>query len=174
MSEPKVVLETERLLLREMSVDRDLAPLAAHFGDPETMRYYPSTYDRDQSREWIERNLRRYAEDGFGLWSMILKDTGVWAGMTGLTWQDVVGGRYVEVGWHTIKGHWGEGLAPEAGLACRDRAFDELGIDFLVCITGYENIPSQRAAHKIGFRPWKATIRAMIPHVVWAMEPKDR
>src|ERR687897_48899 len=107
MSEPKVVLETERLLLREMSVDRDLAPLAAHFGDPETMRYYPSTYDRDQSREWIERNLRSYAE----------------------------------VGWHTIKGHWGEGLAPEAGLACRDRAFDELGIDFLVCITGYENIP---------------------------------
>ena len=49
-----------------------------------------------------------------------------------------------------------------------------LGLDFLVCITGYENIPSQRAAHKVGFKPWRPTVRAMIPHVVWAMEPNDR
>ena len=174
MSEGKVVLETERVLLREMSLERDLEPLAAHFGDPETMRFYPSTYPREVAQEWIEKNLQRYEEDDFGLWSMVLKDSGGWAGMVGLTWQEIDGARYVELGWHTARRHWGKGLAPEAGVACRDHAFDALGIDFLVCITGYENIPSQRAAHKVGFRPWRATVRAMIPHVVWAMEAADR
>jgi ribosomal-protein-alanine N-acetyltransferase len=174
MSDPRIVLETERLFLREMTLDRDLEPLTAHFGDAETMRYYPRTYTRDESRDWIERNLRRYEEDGFGLWTMVLKDDGTWAGMTGLTWQDVDGARHVELGWHTARRHWGEGLAPEAGAECRDHAFDALGIDLLVCITGYDNIPSQRAAHRVGFKPWRATVRAMIPHVVWAMRPADR
>ena len=174
MSEPRVVLETARVMLREMSMDRDLEPLAAHFGDPETMRFYPSTYTREVAQDWIEKNLDRYEEHGFGLWSMVLKEAGSWAGMVGLTWQEIDGGHYVELGWHTVKRHWGEGLAPEAGAACRDHAFDSLGMDFLVCITGYENIPSQRAAHKVGFQPWRATVRAMIPHVVWAMTPGDR
>ena len=174
MTDEKVVLETDRVLLREMSVQRDLEPLTAHFGDPETMRFYPSTYSRDVAREWIEKNLRRYEEDGFGLWTMVLKETGSWVGMVGLTRQEIDGANYVELGWHTVKPHWGEGLACEAGVACRDHAFDDLNIDFLVCITGYENIPSQRAAQKVGFKPWRATVRAMIPHVVWAMTPADR
>ena len=64
------ILETARLILRQF-VPGDAAALAQVLSDPETMRYYPAPFNRAQVDEWIERNLRRYREDGDGLgrWS---------------------------------------------------------------------------------------------------------
>jgi ribosomal-protein-alanine N-acetyltransferase len=67
-----LILETERLLLREF-VPEDVDALAAVLSDPETMRYYPAVLDRAGVVAWIERNRRRYADDGHGLWAMVLK-----------------------------------------------------------------------------------------------------
>jgi len=66
------ILETERLVLREFVVE-DAEALTRVISDPETMRYYPSPIDRLGVEQWIERNLRRYAEAGVGLWAMVLR-----------------------------------------------------------------------------------------------------
>src|SRR4249919_3056481 len=85
-----VVLTTERLVLREMT-GADLDLIAALFGDEEVMRYYPKPMTRDEARSWVEWNQRLYRSHGFGLWAMVLRDTGEFAGDCGLTPQQVDG-----------------------------------------------------------------------------------
>jgi hypothetical protein len=66
-----IILETERLSLREITED-DLDDLLEIWGDPETMRFFPRTLDSQAMREWIERNQRRYEQYGHGLWAATL------------------------------------------------------------------------------------------------------
>ena len=68
-----MILETKRLLLREMIPD-DFQALLRVLGDPETMWHYPYTFDGQHVRDWIERNMNRYQKDGLGLWAVYLKD----------------------------------------------------------------------------------------------------
>ena len=49
----KIILETERLFLREMDMD-DLDALYKVLGDREIMQHYPYTFDEKRVREWIE------------------------------------------------------------------------------------------------------------------------
>ena len=127
----RVVLETERLLLREMAPD-DLGELSEILGDSETMRFYPHPFNCDEAAGWIEWCRRSYRDHGYGLWALILKDTGEFVGDCGLTLQDVDGEKLVEVGYHVKKIHWRKGLATEAALACRDYAFAVVGVDRLI------------------------------------------
>ncbi len=143
------VLETERLRLRPYRPD-DLDKLEAILGDPETMRYYPEPYGRERVLEWIEDNIRRYAEDGTGLWAMELTSTGEFAGNCGPAVRAVEGVPEVELRWHVKRALWGRGLAPEAAAACRDWAFEHLGTDRVISLIRTENVPSRRVAEKIG------------------------
>jgi RimJ/RimL family protein N-acetyltransferase len=83
-----MIVETSRLLLREFRRD-DADALALVISDPEIMRFYPAPFDRAGVEQWIERNLRRYAEHGHGLWGMVLKSSGDLIGDCGLTLQNV-------------------------------------------------------------------------------------
>ena len=67
----KIILETERLFLREMSMD-DFDALYKVLADKEIMCHYPYTFDDERVKSWIERNMKRYADNGFGLWAVIL------------------------------------------------------------------------------------------------------
>lgn len=69
------IIETKRLFLREMNTD-DYEALYAVLGDPDIMQHYPYSFDEKRVREWIERNMNRYKENGFGLWAVCLKGTG--------------------------------------------------------------------------------------------------
>ena len=60
-----VVLETERLRLRPYRPE-DLDDLAAMFGDPEHMRWYPAPFTREETQAWMDRQGARYREDGSG------------------------------------------------------------------------------------------------------------
>lgn len=69
-----MILEMRRLVIREMKTD-DHNALYAILGDPDVMKYYPCTFDKERVRGWIERNRSRYREEGFGLWAVCLKET---------------------------------------------------------------------------------------------------
>jgi RimJ/RimL family protein N-acetyltransferase len=164
------VLETERLTLREYRLD-DIDAAAEMFGDPVHMRYYPHPFSRQESLEWIERNLTRYEDDGFGLWVVEPRDTGEFIGNVGLTIQVVDDVEEVEVGWHITPSLWGHGYAPEAAAACRDYAFAELGMQRLIAITGVDNLPSQRVAEKIGMHVEKQSLfKGLYPSIIYAIE----
>ncbi len=77
-----LILETEPGFFCQF-VPEDVDALAAVLSDPETMRYYPAVLDRAGVAAWIDRNRRRYADAGHGLWAMILKSNGEVTGWFG-------------------------------------------------------------------------------------------
>ncbi len=89
--EQRIILETDRLFLREMTMD-DFDALYKVLADRDIMQHYPYSFDEKRVRDWIERNMNRYQENGFGLWAVCLKDTCEMIGDCGLTLQNIEGG----------------------------------------------------------------------------------
>ena len=114
------ILETERLRLREL-VPEDYGALCLMLRDAETMYAYEHAFSEAEAREWLQRQFDRYAEYGFGLWAVILKETGELIGQCGLTMQDGGNfGRVLEVGYIFNRSFWHRGYAAEAARACRN------------------------------------------------------
>jgi len=67
------VLQTERMMLRQMERgDVDVA-LMGIFSDPVAMRYYPNTKSHQEAEEWVRRVQESYRDHGFGLWVAVSK-----------------------------------------------------------------------------------------------------
>ena len=145
----KKILETERLFLREMTMS-DLDALFAVLGDKEIMQHYPYSFDEERVRSWIERNMNRYKEDGFGLWAVCLKDTGEMIGDCGLTLQNIDGQMLPEIGYHIRKDQQRKGYAKEAAMAVRDWAFGNTEYPALYSYCKYTNVGSFKTAESIG------------------------
>ncbi len=163
------VLETQRLLLREFQHE-DLDALATILSDRETMRYYPVPFDRAAVADWIQRNRTRYANDGHGLWAMILKSTRELIGDCGLVRQNVDAVDEIEIGYHVRRDLWSRGYATEAARACRDFGFANLGVDRLISLIRPENLASRCVAEKNGMTIWKEVIKADLLHYVYAIK----
>jgi ribosomal-protein-alanine N-acetyltransferase len=144
-----IEITTKRLRLRPFTVG-DLEPLVAILGDAETMRWYPEPYSRDGVVEWIARNMKGYERDGFGLVAVEDRNTSEFLGDCGPTIQDVEGEPHVELGWHVRRDRWGQGIATEAGAACRDWCWTTLDVDDLISLIRPENYQSRRVAEKLG------------------------
>src|ERR1035438_7655107 len=112
-----LILETERLTLRPLTRE-DADAIFAVLGDAIAMQHYPRRFTRKDAEEWIERNLRRYAEHGHGLYAVVLKASGEVIGDCGLVTQQIEGRPELEVGYHLRRDQWGHGYATEAARAC--------------------------------------------------------
>lgn len=145
----KKILETERLFLREMTMG-DYEALNAVLGDPEIMKHYPYSFDEARVRSWIERNINRYKDNGFGLWAVCLKETGEMIGDCGLTLQNIDGTMLPEIGYHIRKDQQRKGFAKEAAAAVRDWAFTNTEYPALYSYCKYTNEGSFKTAESIG------------------------
>jgi len=163
------VLETQRLVLREFQFE-DLDALAAILCDRETMRYYPVSFDLAAVADWIQRNRTRYANDGYGLWAMILKSTRELIGDCGLVRQSVDAVDEIEIGYHVRRDLWNQGYASEAARACRDYGFAKLRVDRLISLIRPENLASRRVAEKNGMTIWKEVTKVDLLHYVYAIK----
>ncbi|HEY1802199.1 MAG TPA: GNAT family N-acetyltransferase [Terriglobales bacterium] len=172
MRETIPILETPRLQLREfLSADADA--LVQVLSDPATMQYYPAPYDRQGVADWIERNRRRYENDGHGLWAMIFKKNGELIGDCGLAAQRIEDVAEIEIGYHVRRDFWGQGLATEAASACRDFGFERLEAPRLISLIRPENLSSRRVAEKVGMTVWKEIQWADLRHHVYAIQRKN-
>ena len=147
----EVVLETERLLLREMNMG-DYDALYKILADPDIMRHYPYTFDERRVRGWIERNMERYLRDGFGLWAVCLKDNGEMIGDCGLTLQNIEGEMLPEIGYHIRRDCQRKGYAKEAAKAVMDWTFRNTDYPALYSYCKYTNEASIRTAEAIGMQ----------------------
>lgn len=147
--EKKFILETERLYLREME-QSDYDPLCKIMQDEKTMYAYNGIYSDSEVQEWLNRQLARYKEYGFGLWAVVLKETEVMIGQCGLTMQDWNGREVLEIGYLFQRAYWHNGYATEASKACKEYAFETLGADEVCSIIRDTNTASQNVALRNG------------------------
>ena len=145
----RIILETDRLLLRKMNMD-DFDALYKVLSDSDIMQHYPYTFDEKRVSDWIERNMNRYRENGFGLWAVCLKDTGEMIGDCGLTLQNIEGEMLPEIGYHIRADHQRKGYTKEAAAAVRDWAFANTDYPALYSYCKYTNVGSYKTAESIG------------------------
>jgi RimJ/RimL family protein N-acetyltransferase len=163
------ILETQRFRLREFDQD-DLDDLAAMVADEDQMRFYPRPKTRDEASAWISRNLSLYEEYGFGFWFIESLPTSGFLGYCGIRPLALEGAPEIEIGWHTRKTAWNQGIATEAAAAARDLAVRRFALSRLVAIIHPDHIASRRVAEKIGMHEEKTTILDDYPAVIYTTE----
>lgn len=167
------IITTDRLYLRKLNRN-DFCDLCDMLMDETVMYAYEHAFDKEEAEEWLERQLKRYEEDGFGLWAAILKESGEFAGQVGITMQECDGERVPEIGYLLKKQYWHKGYASEAAEGCKNYAFDILGVDRIYSIIRDTNLASQAVARRNGMRPVKTIIKHYynmdMPHLVFCAE----
>ena len=148
------MIETERLLLRPYTLS-DFDSLYEILSDPETMQHYPAPFDEEKTRNWITWNLDNYEKYGFGLWAVVLKETGEFIGDCGITLQNIDGEILPEIGYHIHKKYWRRGFAKEAARAVRDWGFRNTQYDIFYSYMKYTNIGSWSTALANGMKKVK-------------------
>jgi len=169
---PGFVLETPRLLLRRF-VAADAPFVAAIFEDDDARRFYPDMHRLENAESWVRRNLDRYDLDGIGLWAVIEKETGAFAGDAGLMFQPLDGVVEVEVGYHIHAAFRGRGYATEAAAACMTRGFERHGFPRIISLVHPDNEASKRVASRIHAHV-RAGLHRGMPHLVFSTENGTR
>lgn len=144
-----MIFETERLYLRELN-QNDFGALCKILKDDETMYAYEGAFSDQEVQDWLDRQLSRYREYGFGLWAVVLKETGEVIGQCGLTMQPWKNEEVLEIGYLFQRKFWHNGYASEAAAACKKYAFEVLKADEVCSIIRDTNIPSQKVAERNG------------------------
>lgn len=174
-----IMLETERLYMREMMYS-DYPALCKILQDEEVMYAYEGAFDDRGVREWFDRQISRYNEYAhrYGLWAVILKDSGEMIGQCGITKQDCDGKEVFEIGYLFQKSYWHNGYATEAAVACKEYAFNTLNIDEVYSIIRDNNIASQNVAKRNGMTPkgmFTKHYRGVdMPHIIFSVKKKGK
>jgi RimJ/RimL family protein N-acetyltransferase len=144
-------ITTGRLLLRHW-YEEDLAPFAALNGDPEVMRYFPSTLTPDESDEFARYIQGLIAVQGWGLWAVEVLGGAPFIGFVGLNRPrfEAHFTPAIEVGWRLDRPYWGHGYATEAAAAALAFAFEELACPEVVSFTSRVNARSMRVMRRLG------------------------
>lgn len=153
------VLETERLILRPVTLADAGEAFANWTGDPEVARYmaYSTHKSIKDTEEWL-----RGVEDTQGLptsfdWGFERKSDGRLIGSGGIYYKE--SSDMFEVGYNIMKKCWHQGYTTEAVREMVRFALEELGQTRLACNHVVENVNSGKVLMKVGFhrvgkRPW--------------------
>jgi ribosomal-protein-alanine N-acetyltransferase len=144
-----VVCETERLILRRLTMD-DLEPLAAIHADADVMQFVGGARTYAQTRTRLRDLIDAYETVGFSKWAVVHRASGTFIGRCGPILEQVGGVDEVEVGYDLAKPYWGQGLASEAAAAAVAHCFSALGRSRVISLIRQENVASQRVARHLG------------------------
>ena len=146
----KYILETERLRLREFTLD-DSQFIIALMNSPGWLRFIG---DRDvrtieQAEQYLENGpLRSYRQNGFGLSMVELKEYAVPLGMCGMLQRATLD--TPDIGFAFLPEHSGKGYAFEIASAVMTHAKNNLGLSRISAITVSENDRSISLLEKLG------------------------
>jgi RimJ/RimL family protein N-acetyltransferase len=146
------ILETERLILRQLTPD-DSEFILQLLNDPSFIRNIGDRNVRtveDACSYIVNGPVASYAKNGFGLYLVLLKETGESIGMCGLIKRDVLDD--VDIGYALLPRYWSKGYAVEAAKATKAYAKDKVGLKRIVAIVDPANEGSIRLLEKLGLR----------------------
>mgnify|MGYP000047551076 FL=1 len=141
------------------------------------MYAYEHAFEDWEAADWLDRQLMRYEKYGFGLWAVILKETGELIGQCGLTMQEAGEREVLEVGYLFRKDFWHCGYALEAAAACRDYAFEKLGAEEVYSIIRDTNAPSRAVAERNGMTVCGSIVKHYygmdMPHLLYRISRSE-
>lgn len=165
MPDRKIILETPRLYLHEMTV---LEAADAHElnADPEVIRYTgdPPFKDVAHARQFL-LEYPDYRRHGYGRWAVRLKEDDTFLGWCGLKWTDEMGA--ADIGFRFHQRYWNKGFATESARACIEYGFSSLGSDFIIGRAMHDNKASIRVLEKTGMYYWKEVLCDLHPAVCY-------
>lgn len=145
----------------------DSEPLLRVFGDERVMAmFHRGPFDREEMARWVARNLEHQDRHGYGLFTVVEKETGEVIGDCGLEHMDIG----AELGYDLRSDRWGRGLATEAALGVRAFAFDRLVLPKLVSLIRVGNVASRRVSEKVGMTLEAESVRGGVRYWVFAIE----
>lgn len=165
MPGPGFLIETPRLRLRRLA-EADAPAVASIFEDADARRFFPDMHRLENAERWVRRNTARYDIDGIGLWAVIDRATGGFAGDCGLMFQPLGAGIEVEVGYHLRAAWRGRGLATEAAAACIAWGFAQRGFPRIISLVHPDNGASHAVAARI-HRHVRRAGRQGVPYFVY-------
>lgn len=142
-------IETDRLILREIDMDRDFEPWCRTHADEETVRFLGGEI-LEPAKVWRQMAciIGHWQIRGYGFFSIEDRMSGDWVGHVGPWYPEGWPDR--EIGWTIAREHWGKGYATEAARACLDHVFDTLGWEHVIHVILPGNEASIAVARKIG------------------------
>ena len=146
------VAETERLLLRELTVE-DAPFIFKLVNEPSWLRFIGDRGVKNlgDARGYLLKGpIAMYQRHGFGLYLTALKQGDVPIGMCGLIKRDNLSD--VDLGFALLPAFWGNGYAAEAARAALTIAHDRFALNRVVAIAAPDNESSIRLLEHVGFR----------------------
>ncbi len=161
-------MTTERLVLRRL-VPEDFEAVRKIHSDPRVMAIYGGVFTEQGTRDFIQRNLDRYAKDGVSFFAITVKETGELIGCGGIVMQETDQGIEPEIGYQMRHDQWRKGYATEMARGCMKYAFETMKVDHIISLIRPDNAASRRVAEKNGLRvdrefDWKGQL-----HLVYRM-----
>ncbi|MBC3872995.1 GNAT family N-acetyltransferase [Undibacterium flavidum] len=144
------ILETPRLILRQMTVD-DAAFMLVLLNDPLWLRFIGDRGVRtlEEARNYILLGaMANYARLGYGFYLVELKETGIAIGMCGLAKRDYL--EHADIGFAFLPEYGGQGYAIEAAMATLDYAQHQLHLPRVLATTRLDNDRSSALLEKSG------------------------
>lgn len=140
------VLETERLILRPLTMD-DLDAVFKWAGDPRVNKYmiYPLYKNKEEGIEWLKSLYQDDDKKDFGF---VLKETGELIGSGGIYYHPERG--LWSIGYNLAYDYWNRGFTTEAMEKIIEWGRQELGIKEVAATFAVENVGSRRVMEKLG------------------------
>lgn len=151
MSKGRLITETERLIIREMTTD-DAAFVLELINTPKFHRYIADRGVRTvkAAKAYIEeRFLANYLRHGYSMYAVCLKD-GTPIGNCGFVRRDTLPGP--DIGFAFLPEYEGQGYGFESSQELLRYGREELGFTEVFAITSLDNDASVGLLEKLGFR----------------------
>jgi RimJ/RimL family protein N-acetyltransferase len=150
--ESVIVLETDRLILRRLSIE-DAGFVLELLNEPSFLQFIGDKGVRtlDDARDYILKGpVDSYERFGFGLYLTILKESGVPIGICGLLKREAL--KDVDVGFAFLPQFWSKGYAFESASAVMAYGRNVLGLNRIVAVTSSDNSGSIKVLERLGLR----------------------
>jgi RimJ/RimL family protein N-acetyltransferase len=142
-------IETARLVLRPPRAG-DFGAWAEFMADEQAARFIGGPMSRPAAWRGFLTVAGAWSIQGFGMFSVIERETGLWVGRLG-PWMPE-GWPGPEVGYGIVRSRWGRGYATEGAAAAIDWALDALGWSEVIHCIDPANVASIRVAERLGAR----------------------
>ena len=146
----KQILETKRLVLRELTVE-DADFILQLLNEPAFILFIGDRGVRtqDEARAYIEKNITpSYEKNGFGLYLVEMKEVATPLGICGLINRDDLPD--IDIGYAFLEAYRGNGYATESAEAIMDFGRTVVGLKRIVGITAVDNQSSINVLEKVG------------------------